>query len=245
MNPTSTGIKNRIDERLDITLCGDPFQIHLHEQRYLAALAAVGAEDELLEIGTGLGVFSERVAPAVATYRGIEYDEEACQSAKKRVANPEWIQHGDAQALPFENNSCDVVVCLEVLEHLLDYRKALDEIHRVLRPDGRLIASIPYAKIGAPSKINPYHLYEPGEEEFRSELASRFCEASIRYHRYKESPLETCARILHLRKFVGLAHQYAEVSRGAPEEMEKIVIDSKRSGMLLGIFVVASRPKMN
>ena len=237
MNP------NPINERLDVATCNDPLQVHLHEQRYRMALDEVSPDDDLLEIGTGLGVFSARVAPKVATYRGIEYDPAACLAAKARVENPEWIQEGDAQAMRFPDNSFDSIICLEVLEHLPDFKKALDEIRRVLRLEGRLIASIPYVKLGAPSKINPYHLYEPGEDEFRTELDRRFEEVRVYYHRYQESGFESLARKLRLRKFVGLADQYAAMSRGMPKEMRKIVLDEVRGGMLLGLFAVASRPK--
>lgn len=243
MNSSPQATKNRIDERLDVALCDDSFQVHLHEQRYEKALASVSENDDLLEIGTGLGVFSARVAPAVATYRGIEYDGDTCKAAKTRVTDPEWIQEGDAQSLRFAADSFDAVICLEVLEHLPDYRKALDEICRVLRQDGRLVASIPYARVGAPSKINPYHLYEPGEKEFHSELTKRFAKVQTYYHRYRETSFEKMARKLRVRRFVGLARQYSAMSRGAPEEMKKVLIDEKRSGYLLGLFVVATHPR--
>ena len=38
----------------------------------------------------------------------------------------------------------DVALCLEVLEHIEDDQRAVREIHRVLRPDGLLIAAVPY-----------------------------------------------------------------------------------------------------
>ena len=229
-------------ERLDVATWGDPFQVHLHEQRYAKALSEVNPTDNLLEIGTGLGVFSSRIAPVVATYQGIEYDSEACKAAKKRVPNPDSITEGDAQSLRFPSASFDAVVCLEVLEHLPDYRKALDEIARVLRPDGRLIASIPYAKVGAPSRTNPHHLYEPGEVEFQTELTRRFEKLTIWYHRYAETSFQTFARNLRLRRIFGLHQQYAKLSEGAPEEMTKVVLDTERSGLLQGLFVVATRP---
>ena len=50
---------------------------------------------------------------------------------------------GDALRLPFADATFDVVICSEVLEHLPDYRGALREILRVLRPGGRLAVSVP------------------------------------------------------------------------------------------------------
>ena len=45
--------------------------------------------------------------------------------------------------LPFADNSFDVVICSEVLEHISDDRKALHELARVLRPGGHLVVSVP------------------------------------------------------------------------------------------------------
>ncbi|MBN7799041.1 methyltransferase domain-containing protein [Parahaliea mediterranea] len=48
-----------------------------------------------------------------------------------------------ALSLPFADNSFDKVICSEVLEHIPDYRGALAEIQRVLKPGGLLCASVP------------------------------------------------------------------------------------------------------
>lgn len=230
-------------ERLDVATCGDPFQVHLHEQRYAKALEEVAPSDHLLEVGTGLGVFSSRVAPVVARYRGIEYDHVACAAAKTRVPDPDSIQQGDAQSLDFPDAHFDVIVCLEVLEHLPDYRKALNEFKRVLRPNGKLIASIPYAKVGAPSKTNPHHLYEPGDEEFQTELNSRFKRIEIYYQRYEENAIQTVARKLRLRRLLGLHTRYRNLVQGSPEELSNIMLDRRRTGLLLDVFIIARNPR--
>ena len=50
---------------------------------------------------------------------------------------------GSAYSLPFQNNSLDLIICSEVLEHLHHYNDAVKEIHRVLKPGGKFYASVP------------------------------------------------------------------------------------------------------
>tara|TARA_B110000003_G_scaffold143472_2_gene144683 strand:+ start:1119 stop:1823 length:705 start_codon:yes stop_codon:yes gene_type:complete len=50
---------------------------------------------------------------------------------------------GSAYSLPFCDDSFDLVVCSEVLEHLHDYKYAIKEINRVLKPGGQFLASVP------------------------------------------------------------------------------------------------------
>ena len=50
---------------------------------------------------------------------------------------------GSAYSLPFSDDSFDLVVCSEVLEHLHDYKDAIKEINRVPKPGGQFLASVP------------------------------------------------------------------------------------------------------
>jgi SAM-dependent methyltransferase len=51
----------------------------------------------------------------------------------------------DAQALPFEDGSVDVIICNHVLEHVQDPQRALSEMYRCLENGGLLIAQTPYS----------------------------------------------------------------------------------------------------
>jgi SAM-dependent methyltransferase len=50
---------------------------------------------------------------------------------------------GDARFLPFVDGSFDGIICNEVLEHVFEKEKVLDEIRRVLRPGGWIILTAP------------------------------------------------------------------------------------------------------
>lgn len=57
---------------------------------------------------------------------------------------PGWIRREDVTALGFADASLDAIASLDVLEHVPDYRRALDEFARVLRPGGRLVLCVPW-----------------------------------------------------------------------------------------------------
>ena len=55
-----------------------------------------------------------------------------------------WVRHGDATALGFGDAALDAILCLDVLEHVPDFRAALREFARVLGPGGALLLSVPW-----------------------------------------------------------------------------------------------------
>ncbi len=59
----------------------------------------------------------------------------------------ESIKKVDLQNINYKTNFFDVVICNHVLEHVPDYKKALHEIFRVLKPEGRAIIQTPYSNL--------------------------------------------------------------------------------------------------
>ena len=63
-----------------------------------------------------------------------------------------WVRHGDATALRFADASLDAILCLDVLEHVPDFRAALREFARVLKPGGALLLTVPWHWTNAESR---------------------------------------------------------------------------------------------
>lgn len=94
----------------------------------------------LLDIGCGTGAMSRKLqefGPVVSA----DFSPHALSFSRRRGLS--HLCAADAMRLPFRDRSFDAVVALDLLEHLPDDRAALREFHRVLRPGGRLVASVP------------------------------------------------------------------------------------------------------
>jgi SAM-dependent methyltransferase len=60
---------------------------------------------------------------------------------------------GIAEGIPLGDNSVDVVLCNQVLEHVIDPGKSVSEIFRILKPGGRFLGSVPHV---SPIHLEPY-----------------------------------------------------------------------------------------
>jgi len=90
--------------------------------------------DTVLDVGCGEGFTLARLKKEKIgkSYEGIEYDDTAIELGKKLYPTLQ-IKKGDIYKLPYKDNSFDLVVCTEVLEHLENPKKAYKELLRVSR----------------------------------------------------------------------------------------------------------------
>lgn len=93
----------------------------------------------VFEIGVGLGADHQRFAQSGALLTGIDLTETAISHTKKRfdiLGLDSQLTVGDAESLPFADDSFDVVYSWGVLHHSPDTPRAISEVHRVLAADG-------------------------------------------------------------------------------------------------------------
>jgi 2-polyprenyl-6-hydroxyphenyl methylase/3-demethylubiquinone-9 3-methyltransferase len=92
-----------------------------------------------LEIGCGGGILCEEIARMGFTTIGIDPSEPSLQVARSH-ANMSGLSirydTGAGEALPYQDDSCDLVFCCDVLEHVSDLAQVISEINRVLKPAG-------------------------------------------------------------------------------------------------------------
>lgn len=165
-----------------------------HEERYVFAAKYVSGK-EVLDVASGTGVGTSFLRAAGARKaRGVDVDPKAIAYARARYPDCEFEQ-GDAAHLRLADESVDVVVSFETLEHLNDQAKFLSECRRVLRPGGVLICSTPNRKVYGWYGTNPYHTHELTANGFAGLLAEEFDAVALFSQREKFYPVFVLRRI--------------------------------------------------
>jgi len=104
------------------------------------------AGNTVLEVATDTGIVALKVAEQAAQVYAVDVSQpmiaEAEKKKKEKKINNVEFSVEDAYALPFDNGMFDTVICNNALHNMKYPRKALSEIRRVLKPNGRLIATI-------------------------------------------------------------------------------------------------------
>ncbi|GIV11261.1 MAG: type 11 methyltransferase [Fimbriimonadales bacterium] len=119
---------------------GDYWWFVARRRLALALMHAYPRSGRILDAGCGTGaLLSELQTQGVAV--GVDIERDALCLTRQRGALT--VLQARLEALPFVSESFQVAFALDVLEHLPDERPALQELYRVLQPNGLLIVSVP------------------------------------------------------------------------------------------------------
>ena len=113
---------------------------------YIGSNAALALLDETLvvgDLGCGTGALAAALAPHVAHVHAIDASPAMLSAASSRLAacSNVTLSEGTLEALPLGDASLDAAVLMLVLHHVADPLRALRDVRRVLRPNGRLLIS--------------------------------------------------------------------------------------------------------
>jgi ubiquinone/menaquinone biosynthesis C-methylase UbiE len=156
---------------------------HLHRY-FLACEFAAGKV--VLDIASGEGYGSALLASVASSVTGVDLSAEAVAHAARRYTRTNLkFRHGSCAAIPMPDDSVDLVVSFETIEHHDQHEEMLREIKRVLRPGGLLVLSSPdrleMARLFAAEHLgpNPFHVKELYRDEFESLMKRNFANVTI------------------------------------------------------------------
>jgi 2-polyprenyl-3-methyl-5-hydroxy-6-metoxy-1,4-benzoquinol methylase len=147
------------------------------ERRELFRRYVGGPGRRVLDLGCRDGALSATYAEGNEIV-GVDADREALAEAEQLGIETHWADLDDS--LPFGDESFDVVVAGELLEHLRDPQRVVADVRRVLRPGGTFVASVPNAYrlknrvrfvLGRKPEEDPTHLQMFAPSDVRTLLA--------------------------------------------------------------------------
>jgi ubiquinone/menaquinone biosynthesis C-methylase UbiE len=107
-----------------------------HLERFVRSLGPV---ESALDLGCGDG----RLTVSLSAASLVGADVSAVALARARKLGLQTVELTPGAPLPFADNSFDLVLCAETIEHVQDVQQLLSEVRRVLRPRGRLALTTP------------------------------------------------------------------------------------------------------
>src|SRR6476469_2356369 len=111
----------------------------LRWMRLQRVISQIPPNSTVLDVGCGrAAAFLKAIAPRIHQGFGVDFKVDTVQ-----FSNIKTLQFKFDGSLPFEDASFDVVTMLAVLEHIEHERQMLQEIYRVLKPNGKLIITVP------------------------------------------------------------------------------------------------------
>lgn len=122
---------------------------HIHN-RELKRYASSYLTGRLIDIGCGTKVYRNLLAPYVDEHVGLDHEETFHGKSNIDI-------FGSAYKIPVADESFDSAVCTAVLEHLEEPEQALRECHRILKPGGVAVYSVPFI----------WHLHEEPRDFYR------------------------------------------------------------------------------
>ena len=140
-------------------------------------LADLCGNEKVLDIATGSGHTAIAFAPHVASVVATDMAEGMLAKTRERAPANVEVRFADAESLPFEDESFDIVTCRIAPHHFLDIQAATIEVARVLKPGGRyvLVDSLaPESPVAAAflhdveSRRDPTHVLSLTESGWRS-----------------------------------------------------------------------------
>lgn len=145
---TAEGIKinfkNNLLSKIALKIIGFPYiGLRLRAKKILNNLPK--GNIKMLDAGFGTGIYSFSLANKVSAINAIDNSKEKVDYAKKiNIFNNIKFERGDLKKLRFKNESFDLIICSEVLEHIKDDEKAFSELARVLAKNGTLLITVPF-----------------------------------------------------------------------------------------------------
>ncbi|MBN2610992.1 MAG: class I SAM-dependent methyltransferase [Bacteroidales bacterium] len=150
----------------------------------------------ILDIGSSEGAFLDYLNKRQLSFYGIDIDEDAIKFCASRGLGDK-IKYGNIKDIPFPPESFNIATALDIVEHVDDDGKAMDEIHRILVKGGIALVIVPAHKwLWSQNDVAYHHQRRYSRKEFQA-LATKygFTIRQWSYFNFFLFPLFVCATL--------------------------------------------------
>ncbi len=135
------------------------------------------SKKKVLDVGCGTGGVMQMLNELGAECEGVDVSEKALEYCRKK--NLKVVQ-GDGIKLPYADNTFDLVISSDVLEHIEKDFEAVAEVKRVLKPGGVIIATVPaHQRLFSYHDIALHHVRRYSKKQFFDLLSGSFSKTNI------------------------------------------------------------------
>jgi SAM-dependent methyltransferase len=140
-----------VDEREAAVLGCPSYGWRFGQERRLALIERYAPlkDRTVLDVGCGLGMYTERLRRFSQRVYGVDVELGRLREAKSRLPN---LAVAQAEGLPYPDDTFDVVLLHEVIEHVDDDHTVIEEAYRVTKPRGRIV-------VFAPNRLYPFETH--------------------------------------------------------------------------------------
>lgn len=225
---------------------GSPVQKFWHREKFREVATRIRPQDHVLDFGCGPGSFLAILAEELPEVKAVGLDIASGQIdfAMNKIGSQFkdgrisfCSLKGNEKRVPFDDASFDVVTSIEVIEHIHPYAaaKALGEMRRILKPDGRIIITTPNYRSLWPlievalEKLSPVKYHEQHISKFTPNSFVKF--------------IESCGfEVVKLNTIFTIAPFLASLSKGLAQKVHQF---EKSHGLHIGSLLVAEAKKVN
>ncbi|MBK7214996.1 MAG: class I SAM-dependent methyltransferase [Bacteroidales bacterium] len=202
---------------------------------YAYEAAAEYVKGDLIELGSGEGYGISILAPKAARYLAIDKF-----NTPATAPNVEFRQSLLPSLEGIADNSFDFAVSFQVIEHIRNDQEFIREIHRVLKPGGKLLLSTPNRLMSLTR--NPWHIREYTSDELKAKLDVCFSSTEIKgvygrekvmeYHERNKASVEKITRFDILKLQYRLPRQILQVPYDIMNRLNRRKLLNTDSGLV-------------
>lgn len=150
---------------------------------YEFAKDKISESSSVLEMGCGAGYGANLLSQHVKEIIGLDVDQDMIAYALKKYGSENcFFKLYDGIKIPYQDNTFDAVVSLQVIEHIQDDSNYISEIHRVLKNNGIFILTTPNKTLRLKPNQRPwnrFHVREYDQHELEGVLKTKFFDVKI------------------------------------------------------------------